>query len=97
MISIACSRSPPIPASSTPGSASSLSRKRWDSLTRVASGTLPDSATVRIGNSEVLTSLTRGSSVSAGSLALAMSTFSRTLRSAVSLSKPASNSRVTAA
>lgn len=42
----------------------------------------------------MLTSLTRGSSVSAGSSARAISTFSRTSRNARSESNPASNSSV---
>ena len=45
----------------------------------------------------MLISCTHGSSVSAGSSALAMSTFSRTSVSAWSASKPASNSRITTA
>ena len=60
-------------------------------LTSDRSGMGPDRTTVRIGNSEVFTSVTTGSSTSAGMFGLARSTASLTSVSASSASKPASN------
>ena len=95
MISTTSSRLPPISTSSTPARLSIFSLRSREILSRVRSGTGPASETVNTGNNATFISCTTGSSVSAGRLDFAMSTFSRTSASAVPASKPASNSSVT--
>ena len=93
--SINSSRSPPMSTSNTPVNPSILSFKSFAIRRTTRSGTSPESAILNTGNNATLTSLIEGSSVSAGNLLFAVSTFSRTSRSAWSESKPASNSSVT--
>ncbi len=97
MISSTSSRSPPISTSRISGMASICSFKRRAIPTSTDSGTGPDRPIDNTGNSATLISLTVGSFASAGSLARAASTFTRTSASALSALKPASNSSITEA
>ena len=89
------SLSPPISTSRTPDNASISNLSLCAIFNKVRSGTGPEKTTVSTGNKDTLTSVTRGSSLPGGSSAFARSTFSRTSNSALSASKPASNSKVT--